>query len=50
MEGAKHGRLEGWMENHAFRAAKQIADVDLERLDTVAYKLKNGLKRSIESL
>jgi four helix bundle protein len=35
---------------HAFQAARQIADSDLERLDTIAYKLENGLKRLIESL
>jgi len=35
---------------HAFSAAKQIADADLQRLDAAAYKLKNGLKRLIESL
>jgi four helix bundle protein len=35
---------------HAFQAAKQIADVDFERLDAIAYKLENGLKRLIESL
>ena len=31
-------------------AAKQIADADFERLDTIAFKLENGLKRLIESL
>jgi four helix bundle protein len=35
---------------HAFRAAKQIADVDFERLDAIAFKLENGLRRLIESL
>jgi len=35
---------------HAFQAAHQIADSDFERLDTIAYKLENGLKRLIESL
>jgi four helix bundle protein len=35
---------------HAFQAAKQIVDSDFERLDTIAYKLENGLKRLIESL
>jgi four helix bundle protein len=35
---------------HAFSAATQIADADFQRLDTVAYKLENGLKRLIESL
>jgi four helix bundle protein len=35
---------------HAFQAAKQIADVDLEHLDAIAFKLENGLKRLIESL
>jgi four helix bundle protein len=35
---------------HAFSAAKQIADTDLQRLDAAAYKLENGLKRLIESL
>jgi four helix bundle protein len=35
---------------HAFQAAKQIADVDFERLDATAFKLENGLKRLIESL
>jgi four helix bundle protein len=35
---------------HAFRAAKQIGDVDFERLDAIAFKLENGLKRLIESL
>jgi four helix bundle protein len=35
---------------HAFRAAQQIADVDFERLDAIAFKLENGLKRLIESL
>jgi len=31
-------------------AAKQIADVDFERLDAAAFKLENSLKRLIESL
>jgi four helix bundle protein len=35
---------------HAFHAAKQIADVDFERLDAAAFKLENSLKRLIESL
>jgi len=35
---------------HAFQAAKQIADVDFQRLDGAAFKLENGLKRLIESL
>jgi|SRR5580704_12233941 four helix bundle protein len=35
---------------HAFRAAKQITDADFERLDAIAFKLENGLKRLIESL
>jgi four helix bundle protein len=35
---------------HAFQAAKQIADVDFQRLDAAAFKLENGLKRLIESL
>jgi hypothetical protein len=35
---------------HAFSAAKQIADADLQRLDAAAHKLENGLKRLIESL
>ncbi|MBV8585034.1 MAG: four helix bundle protein [Verrucomicrobia bacterium] len=35
---------------HAFCAAKRIADVDFERLDAIAFKLENGLKRLIESL
>jgi hypothetical protein len=35
---------------HAFQAAKQIAVTGFERLDAIAYKLENGLKRLIESL
>jgi hypothetical protein len=35
---------------HAFFAAKQIDDADFQRLDTVAYKLENGLKRLIEKI
>jgi four helix bundle protein len=35
---------------HAFLAAKQIMGADFDRLDTVIFKLENGLKRLIESL
>jgi four helix bundle protein len=35
---------------HAFRAAKQIADVDFEASRCDAYKLEDGMKRLIESL
>jgi four helix bundle protein len=35
---------------HAYRNADQISQADFERLDTVAWKLENGLKRLIESL
>jgi four helix bundle protein len=35
---------------HAFLAAKQITGPDFERLDTVIFKLENGLRRLIESL
>jgi four helix bundle protein len=35
---------------HAYRNANQISEADFERLDTVAWKLENGLKHLIESL
>jgi four helix bundle protein len=35
---------------HAYRKAEQISESDFERLDTMAYKLENGLLRLVESL
>ncbi len=35
---------------HAYRNADQVSEADFERLDTVAWRLENGLKRLIESL
>jgi four helix bundle protein len=35
---------------HAYRKAKQIAEEDFEKLDTLAYKLENGLLKLVESL
>ena len=35
---------------HAYLKAEQISTQDFERLNSVAYKLENGLKKLIESL
>lgn len=35
---------------YACRAAQQISEEDFERLDTLAYKLENGLLKLVESL
>jgi four helix bundle protein len=35
---------------HAFRKAKQITENEFENLDTLAYKLENGLLKLIERL
>lgn len=35
---------------HAYHAAKQISDAEFERLDSLAYKLENGLLKLVESL
>ena len=35
---------------HAYRKAKQISEEDFEKLDSLGYKLENGLLRLVESL
>ena len=35
---------------HAYWKAKQITEEDFQRLDTLAYKLENGLLKLVESL
>ena len=35
---------------YAYRKARQISDEDFQRLDSLAYKLENGLLRLVESL
>jgi four helix bundle protein len=35
---------------HAYHRAKQISDDEFERLDSLAYKLENGLLKLIENL
>ncbi len=35
---------------HAYRKAEQLAEEDFENLDSVAYKLENGLLKLVESL
>lgn len=35
---------------HAYRKAEQIPEGDFEKLDSLAYKLENGLLRLVESL
>jgi len=35
---------------HAYREAKQIPEEDFEKLDSLAYKLENGLLKLVESL
>jgi len=35
---------------HAYRKAKQITEDEFERLDSLAYKLENGLIKLVESL
>jgi len=35
---------------HAYRKAKQLPEEDFEKLDSLAYKLENGLLKLVESL
>ncbi len=35
---------------HAYRHAKQISEEDFEKLDSLAYKIENGLLKLVESL
>jgi four helix bundle protein len=35
---------------HAYRKAKQISEEDFEKLDSLGYKIENGLLRLVESL
>jgi four helix bundle protein len=35
---------------HAYRKAKQIPEEDFEKLDSLGYKIENGLLRLVESL
>ncbi len=35
---------------HAYRRVKQISEEDFEKLDSLAYKLENGLLKLVESL
>ena len=35
---------------HAYRTAKQITEDDFQKLNTLAYKLENGLLKLVESL
>jgi four helix bundle protein len=35
---------------HAYRKSKQISEEDFQKLDTLAFKLENGLLRLVESL
>jgi four helix bundle protein len=35
---------------HAYRKAEQLAEEDFENLDSMAYKLENGLLKLVESL
>jgi len=35
---------------HAYRKAKQISEEDFEKLDSLGYKLENGLLKLVESL
>ncbi len=35
---------------HAYRRAKQLPDDDFEKLDSLAYKLENGVLKLVESL
>jgi hypothetical protein len=35
---------------HAYRKARQISEEDFERLDSLGYKIENGLLRLVESL
>ncbi len=38
------------MPNYAYRKSKQITEEEFQKLDTLAYKLENGLLRLVESL
>ncbi len=35
---------------HAYRKAKQLSELDFDKLDNLAYKLENGLLKLVESL
>ena len=35
---------------HAYRKAEQLTEEDFEKLDSMAYKLENGLLKLVESL
>jgi len=35
---------------HAYRKAKQVTENEFQKLDTLAYKLENGLLKLVESL
>ena len=35
---------------HAYRKAEQLAEEDFEKLDSLGYKIENGLLRLVESL
>jgi len=35
---------------HAYRKAKQISEEDFEKLDSLGYKIENGLLKLVESL
>jgi four helix bundle protein len=35
---------------HAYRKSEQISEEDFQKLDTLAFKLENGLLRLVESL
>jgi hypothetical protein len=35
---------------HAYRKAGQVAEDEFQKLDTLAYKLENGLLKLVESL
>ena len=35
---------------HAYRKAEQLSEEDFEKLDSMAYKLENGLLKLVESL
>ncbi len=35
---------------HAYRVAEQLSEEDFEKLDSMAYKLENGLLKLVESL
>jgi hypothetical protein len=35
---------------HAYRKAKQVSEEDFEKLDSLGYKIENGLLKLVESL